>query len=216
MIYISLADISFEECLESVRKFDFIEIRLDLLKLSRHQITEVFSANPNLIATCRPGKHSEEEQKALLLHAVESGAAYVDVEVEASDTFKTEIINAAREKGCQLIISYHDFEKTPERAELEHIITWCLESNPDIIKIACMVNSERDNARLLGLLDTEKRMLVIGMGEKGKITRVIAPFLGSFCTFAAYFSGKATAPGQFSKDEIETLHAFLKDYRIST
>jgi 3-dehydroquinate dehydratase-1 len=216
MIYISLADISFEECLETVKTFDFIEIRLDLLNLSRHQITEVFSANSNLIVTCRPGKHSEEERKALLLYAVESGAAYVDVEVEASDTFKTEIMNVAREKGCQVIISYHDFEKTPERAELEHIVTWCSESTPDIIKIACMVNSERDNARLLGLLDTEKRMLVIGMGEKGKITRVIAPLLGSFCTFAAYVSGKATALGQFSKDEMEALQAFLKEYHIST
>jgi 3-dehydroquinate dehydratase-1 len=186
MIYISLADISFEECLETVKKFDFIEIRLDLLDLSRQQIHEIFSANSYLIATCRPGNHHEEERKALLLHAVESGAAYVDVEVEASDTFKTEIINAAREKGRQIIISYHDFEKTPERAELDHIISWCSEFDPDVIKIACMVNSERDNARLLGLLDTEKQMLVIGMGEQGKITRVVAPFLGSLCTLAAY------------------------------
>ena len=216
MIYISLADISFEECLGAVKKFDFLEIRLDLLNLSRHQIHEVFSANPNLIATCRPGKHHEEERKTLLLHAVESGAAYVDVEMEASDTFKTDIIKAARDKGCQIIISYHDFDKTPERAELEHIVSWCSEFNPDVIKIACMVNSARDNARLLGLLDTEKRMLVVGMGEKGKITRIVSPFLGGFCTFASYATGKATALGQFSKDEMETLQTVLRGHSIST
>jgi 3-dehydroquinate dehydratase-1 len=205
MICICLADISFEECLEAVKKFDFLEIRLDLLNLSREQIKEIFSANNNLVATCRPGKYGEDERKALLLYGVESGAAYVDIEMEASDTFKTEVIKMARKKGCQVIISYHDFDKTPERAELEHILTWCSEFNPDIIKIACTVNSERDNARLLGLLDNDKRMLAIGMGEKGKITRVVSPLLGSFCTFASYVSGKSTGPGQLSLDVMEGL-----------
>ena len=205
MICIALANISFEECLDAVNTFDFAEIRLDLLELSEEEVSTIFSSNDNLIATCRPGKYTEEERKKLLLRALQSGAAYVDVEVETGDTFKEEIIRTAKAKGCQIIISYHDFEKTPERAELEHVVRWCSECHPDIIKIACMVNSERDNARLLGLLDSDKRMLIVGMGEKGTVSRIVSPLLGSFCTFAAYSSDKATAPGQISKDALEAL-----------
>lgn len=205
MICIALAELSFEECLNAVKTHDFVEIRIDLLSLTKEQMTMLFAANKNLLATCRPGKYPEDKRKALLLYAIEAGAAYVDIEMEASDDFKDEVIKAAHQKGCQIIISYQDFEKTPPRAELEHIVRWCSEFNPDVIKIACMVNSPRDNARLMGLLDTDKRMLVLGIGEKGKITRIIAPLLGSFCTFAPYETGKITGPGQLSNQVLEGL-----------
>lgn len=205
MICISLADISFEECLEAVRKCEFAELRLDLLSLSNEQVRQIFSSNTNLIATCRPGSLSEEERKTRLLTAIGAGAAYVDVEMDSGDAFKNDIINAAQAKGSKVIVSYNNFEKTPQRAELEHILTWCEEFDSDIVKIACMVNDKRDNARLLGLLDHERAMIVVGMGEKGKITRVVAPLLGSFCTFAPYASGKATGPGQLSINELEML-----------
>jgi 3-dehydroquinate dehydratase-1 len=210
MICIALADLTFAECLQAVKNLEFAEIRLDLLDFSPDQIQMIFSANRNLIAACRSGKYMEDERKALLIQAVEAGAAYVDVEMEASDSFKREIIKSARSKNCQVIVSYRDFEKTPSRAELEHILRWCAEFDPDIIKIACMVHSERDNARLLGLLDNDKRMLIIGMGEKGKITRIVAPLLGSFCTFASYISDKSTGPGQLGKEEMEALIGKMK------
>lgn len=205
MICIALAELSFKECLHAVQTHDLVEIRIDLLSLTKEQLTTLCTANKNLIATCRPGKYPDDERKAFLLHAIEAGAAYVDIEMETSDGFKDEVIKAARQKGCQIIISYHDFEKTPPRAELEHIVRWCSEFNPDIIKIACMATSPRDNARLMGLLDTDKRMLVLGMGEKGKITRVISPLLGSFCTFAPYPTGKITGLGQLSITVMETV-----------
>ena len=205
MICISLADISFEECFDAVGHVEFAEIRFDLLNLSDDQINKLFSANSNLIATCRPGRYDEETRKAILLRAIEAGAAYVDVEMESDDGLKEEIVKAARAKGCRIIISYHNFEKTPKRAELDYILRWCEEFTPDIVKVACMVRQEQDNARLLGLLDTNRPMIVIGMGEKGKLTRAVSPILGSFCTFAAYTSDKATAPGQLFKDDLEAL-----------
>ena len=205
MICVCLAEISFAECLAAVKQLDFAEIRIDLLDLTSDQLHAVFAANQNLIATCRPGKYSETERKALLLDAVAAGAAYVDVEMEAGDAFKNEIMQAAKARNCQIIVSYHDFEKTPPRPELEHIVRWCAECDPDIIKIACTTHSDRDNARLLGLLDSDRRMLVIGMGAHGKITRVVSPLLGSFCTFAAYAADKSTGPGQLSQEVLASL-----------
>ena len=74
--------------------------------------------------------------------------------------------------------------------------------NPDIVKIACKVNSNRDNARLMSLLDNDMKMIVLGMGEKGKITRLFSILLGGFCSFAAVDSKRRTAEGQFTVDEL--------------
>ena len=205
MICIALGNLTYEECLHAVKTLPFAEIRLDLLDLLQDQVVAIFAANANLVATCRPGKFADDNRRALLLEAITSGAAYVDVEVDSGDAFKNEVIQAARQRGTKVIVSYHDFEKTPERAELEHLLGWCAECRPDIIKIACMVRSARDNARLLGLLDTEKPMIVVGMGEQGKISRVVSPLIGSIFTFASYAADKATAPGQLFKDDIEDI-----------
>ena len=48
------------------------------------------------------------------------------------------------------------------------------------------------------------------MGEKGKITRIIAPLLGSFCTYVSLSSGKETADGQIDK---KTLEEAIKNLR---
>ncbi len=45
-------------------------------------------------------------------------------------------------------------------------------------------------------------MVIIGMGEKGVISRIAAPMLGAEFTFAAPEAGKETAPGQISKDKL--------------
>ncbi|MCP4399167.1 MAG: type I 3-dehydroquinate dehydratase [bacterium] len=205
MICTALANLSFEESLKAVDSLELAEVRLDLLDLSEEEVSTIFSADCRLIATCRPGKYSEDVRKKLLLLAIEAGTSYVDIEVEAEDHVKQELIQAARAKGCQVIISYHNFEKTPERVELEHVIRWCSELKPDLIKLACMVTSPRDNARLLGLLDSDTPMLIVGMGEQGKLSRLISPLLGSFCTFASFAADKATAPGQMFKEELEEL-----------
>ena len=210
MICIALGNLSYDACLHAVNTLNFAEVRLDMLELTHEQVAAVFAANANLIATCRPGKYDDDERQRLLLNAIASGAAYVDIEMDAADSFKQAVIQAARARGTKIIISYHDFEKTPLREELDHVVQWCSEFNPDIIKIACMARSPRDNARLLGLLDTDKQMLVVGMGEEGKISRVVSPLLGSFCTFASYAADKSTAPGQLFKDDIEELLAKIE------
>ena len=84
----------------------------------------------------------------------------------------------------------------------------------DIAKIACKVHSERDNIRLLGLLDREKsggELVVVGMGEQGRITRIVAPFLGSPFTYASLAEGKETAVGQVSKNKLENIMRLIRE-----
>jgi len=211
MICVSIEEETPEKCLEAFKGIDFAEIRLDRMPISREDIKRIFSQHSRLVATCRPGSMDKKRRRELLLAAIESGARFVDIEVEADDDYKTSILAKARSKGCQMIISYHNFFKTPEQKELEKIIDGCFESGADIAKIACLVNSDRDNARLLGLLQEKRPLVVIGMGERGKISRIVAPFLGSLFTYASLGTGKETAPGQMDYKKLKEIVHILKN-----
>ena len=163
-----------------------------------------------MIATCRPGGTLDENaRKKLLLSAIESGASFVDIEVENRDEYKKEIISAAKTKGCAVIVSSHNYNRTPSGAELGQVIDWCFDSGADIAKIACKVNSEQDCARLFGLLDDNRKIVVVGMGKAGRIVRIAAPLLGSPFTFASLGNGKETADGQINKDEMAQILKIL-------
>jgi 3-dehydroquinate dehydratase I len=204
MICTSIAGVGVEECISLAKKAELAEVRLDLIEgISASGAKRIFSSKKGLIAACRPGKMDEGKRKEILLAAMGAGAGYVDIEVDAPDAYKREIAAKAKAGKCLLIVSYHNYEKTPVRAELDQIVKWCFESGADIAKIACKANSQKDNARLLGLLDNEKKMIVVGMGEDGRLTRIVAPLLGSMFTFAAATKGKETAPGQMEKETLE-------------
>jgi 3-dehydroquinate dehydratase-1 len=205
MLCVSLGNANFEECLEAVKKYELCELRLDKLKLKDSELKKLFAAGKKIIATYRPRNIKDAERMKRLKAVIDMGTTYVDIEVEATDAFKEEIILYAEKKKCKIIVSYHDYEKTPLREELKHIVEWCKSSSPDVIKIACHSRSDRDNARLLGLLDSDFKMIVIGMGAKGKVTRIFAPKLGAFCTYVTLSDRNKTAPGQLTKEEMEKI-----------
>jgi 3-dehydroquinate dehydratase-1 len=212
MICVSLAEPGLTECLAALEGLSFAEIRLDRMEgLSLEDVGTLFLRHKRLIATCTPGSLPDEARKERLLAAIGAGAAYVDVELESKEPYREEIIANAREQGCLVIISFHDHEKTPDRQALSAIVADAFQKGADIAKIACLVRSERDSARLLGLLDDSGKIVVIGMGEKGRITRVVAPLLGSPFTFASLMEGRETARGQIDKATLERLMETLKE-----
>ena len=211
MICVSLAEAGLAECLAALEGLGLAEIRLDrMVGLSLGDVAILFSRHEKLIATCRPGSFPDNARKARLLAAVAAGAAYVDIELESKDGYRKEIMAKAGEFGCEVIISFHDHENTPDRKTLSAIVQDSFRKGADIVKIACFVRSERDNARLLGLLDDSRKIVVIGMGEKGRITRVVAPLLGSPFTFASLTEGRQTAEGQIDKAALEGLMETLR------
>lgn len=199
MIYVSIGAKSFAACRQVLKRVECAEIRLDLIKLSQVQVRTLFATpNKKLIATCRLGQLPQALCKELLLSAIESGASFVDLELSAPASFRRAIMAEARKHGCKVIISFHDYRRTPAKRDLERIVRKCFAQGADLAKIACQVNSARDNARLLGLLDSLDKLIVIGMGERGKLTRIVAPLIGSALTYAATHTGRGTAPGQIT------------------
>lgn len=211
MICVSIAEPKVKDCLLALDGVEFAEIRMDRIEDISTEIHTIFSSHPRLIATYRPGKTDRNQRCSDLIKAIEAGAAFVDIELEADDSYKSRIIKKAREKNCNVIISYHNSDKTPERTELEHITNWCFDSGADIAKIACRVVSLKDNARLLGLLNDARPVVVVGMGRKGRITRIAAPLLGSPFTYASLAAGKETAEGQIDRKTLEGIYKRIND-----
>ena len=212
MICVSIAKEHPLDCIPILQEVDFAEIRLDALKdPSLEDIRKIFSTTTKTIATCRPNTVDDITRMQWLFEAMDSGASFVDIEVDSQDQYKKAITDKAKEYNCSIIVSFHDYKRTPNTAELEQIITWCFDSNADIAKIACHVNNNHDNARLLGLLDNEKPIIIIGMGQKGKITRITAPLLGSPFTFASHNSNEQTAQGQIPVNILRELYSSLLD-----
>jgi 3-dehydroquinate dehydratase I len=205
MICVAISDKNLENCLSVLDKVEMAEIRLDLTEFGKEEIKKVFAHPTPTIATYRPEKKGKEKQLDLLKAAINAGAKYVDIEIEAEKSQQKEIINAARAKECKVIISYHNFTETPGLKELYTIVDQCFELGADITKIATLSKTKMDSARLLSLYSIDRPLVVLGMGEPGKITRAMATFLGAEFTFAAMDDGEATAPGQIRYSQMKEM-----------
>jgi len=215
MICVSIGKINYQDLLALLADEKFIEIRLDMNNFSDDEMRTVFSGPAKTIATCRPGTFSKTERIEKLKTCIEAGASYIDLELETDKEYLKELSTLSKKNGCKVIISYHDQKKTPSSSELKRICRSCSELGTDIVKIACNILSENDSARLLSLYDQEIfsekfQLIAIGMGNKGKITRLAAPLLGSPFTYASLKNGRKTAKGQISKSVLEEIYKLIK------
>jgi 3-dehydroquinate dehydratase I len=204
MICISIGNINLIREVNSLKP-SLVEIRYDLLRREPEEVAEMLGGSILQLATCRPGHYRDPQRLDILKRAIMSGAVYVDVEIESSLDFIGEVSRIAKERRTHFIVSYHNYDETPQREELLEILRTCYESGADIAKISCTVNDRSDAARLLSLYDEPGRKIVIGMGDSGKITRLAALELGAEFTFAALSEESATAPGQLTFRELTEL-----------
>jgi len=187
-----------------------LELRFDLMKGDPAALLSLTEGSSGVIATCRPGFYSDQERISILSAAMAAGASYIDLELDADEEYFSTLQSLAGSRGVKVIASWHDFDKTPSMQELTELLLKAYRSGADIVKIACMVNQAEDAARLLGLYQLPGSKVILGMGEKGRITRLAAPFLGAPFTFAAPDEEGLTAPGQLCGKEMEELINILE------
>lgn len=131
------------------------EIRLDRCPLSIDEIEYLFSSSDTpLVATCRvvdDGNGTWEEAEEKLTAAVEAGAAFLDLEIEAPKEIGKRLRRACTEYGTTMIRSSHFFTGTPSDEVLRSTVEKCKKFGGEIVKIAAMAKSEEDVARVLAL-----------------------------------------------------------------
>ena len=103
-----------------------------------------------------------------LTKAVEAGAAYIDLEIEAPAPMSKRLRKAAQENGTIVIRSYHDFDGTPSREKLAETAAQCREFGAEVIKIVTTARCAADAQTVLSLYDDFDRLIAFCMGEAGR------------------------------------------------
>ena len=170
---------------------DLVEMRLDAVVDPDVRAALADRRLPTLV-TCRPRdqggmfRGSEEERRTLLGEAIDAGADFVDLEWHRG--FEDWI---RRRGGRGIVLSHHDFSGVP--SDLEAIVSAMAATGAEIVKVAVLVSRLADCVRLaeIGRRYPDRRLVLIGMGEAGVVTRVCPARFGSCWTYA----GAAVAPG---------------------
>ena len=196
---------------ESFKKSDYVEVRLDFLKTKDvpEALESIKKDLKKVVCTLRPknegGKFtgSEKERIAILKLIAEYNPFLLDVEFNTLNKNK-ELSKYLKSTKTKLLVSWHDFKKTPKSSELKNKIKKMSKFSNNV-KIVSTAKSVDDATRMLELYNkTGKNNLIsFAMGDAGKISRILGLYLGSPYTYVSV--GKAVAPGQFSVDEVNKI-----------
>ena len=196
---------------ESFKKSDYVEVRLDFLKTKDvpEALESIKKDLKKVVCTLRPknegGKFtgSEKERIAILKLIAEYNPFLLDVEFNTLNKNK-ELSKYLKSTKTKLLVSWHDFKKTPKSSELKNKIKKMSKFSNNV-KIVSTAKSVEDATRMLELYNkTGKNNLIsFAMGDAGKLSRILCLYLGSPYTYVSL--GKAVAPGQFSVDEVNKI-----------
>jgi len=150
------------------------------------------------------------ERRRLYLDFLEV-AGLVDIELRRAGEMK-QVIREAKAGGIGVILSHHDFRRTPGLAKLRELARKAREAGADIFKVAAMTRSAADLGKLVEFLANEKAGLplsVMGMGAYGKASRLVLAQAGSCLNYG--YLGAPNASGQWPATVLKARIAELRD-----
>ncbi|HGU9765342.1 TPA: type I 3-dehydroquinate dehydratase [Acinetobacter baumannii] len=202
---------------------DLAEFRIDLLSFASdtkqvialgHELKKILGNKP-MIATIR----TKNEGGQLEISDADYGKTYqaylknpfmdwLDVEMFRDQKVVSEIVQKAHQKKVLVVMSNHDFQKTPNQDEIEKRLLKQDQMGADILKIAVMPKSKQDvftlmNATLKVSQQTTKPLLTMSMGQLGTISRVATANMGGSYSFGMI--GQASAPGQIDVTKLKQI-----------
>jgi len=195
----------------ALRKSDYVEIRFDFLKAEQiPQVLENVKKDlKKIVCTLRPktegGKFSgtERERISILKLIAEYNPFLLDVEFNTMKKEKS-LVKYLKTTKTNLLISGHDFKKTPNFTELKSKLNQMSKFSSNV-KIVTTAKTTDDSTRVLQLYNKKGKinLIAFAMGDPGRISRILSLYLGS--PYAYVSLGKPIAPGQFSVDEINKI-----------
>lgn len=152
------------------------------------------------------------EKRLKIVSLLESSQSLIDLDI-FNQKDELEHIKS-NQLEVKTIVSYHNYETTPENEKLKKIVDTMSKYKPTAYKIATMCVNQKDALRLLQLLLEMKerglRYIVLGMGELGAITRIFGTLWGNEMIFAPKTSTEQSAPGQLTRDQLEAIFKELR------
>ena len=196
---------------EALRKSDYVEVRFDFLKANNIPKTlEIIKKDiKKTVCTLRPksegGKFegSEKERISILKLIAEYNPFLLDVEYNTIKKNK-ELDKYLKTTKTRILISWHDFKKTPKSIELKNKMFQMAKFSNNV-KIVTTAKSVEDSVRVLQMYKNNGKtnLIAFAMGDNGRMSRILCLYLGSPYTYVSL--GKPVAPGQFSVDEMKKI-----------
>jgi len=196
---------------------DLVELRLDGAR--EIDIAGVLAGRClPVVVTCRTerdgGRYAggEEDRRRWLLEALACGAEYVDVEWDAG--YRRDLVAA---HGARVVLSLHDVDGMPR--ELEARYRAMRSTGAAVVKIAARARRLSDLLPLARLGEQVRRAgeraVLIGMGNAGVPSRVLAARFGSCWSYAgSAASGQIDAPRLVHEFRIRRLSASSELYGV--
>jgi len=195
----------------------FLEFRIDSVNKPAAAVTPIakfLDTHKDLaaIATCRRKPHGGgftgtlDEELAILTHAAKAGFDLLDLEIESAEECITAQLEALRDLGTPIMISFHDFKSA---ADPEAAFRRIQRFSPDFAKIVNTAHTLTDSLNLLNWITErsgEAQLVGIAMGEAGIVSRVLSLRAGSDFTFASAPNGAPTASGQVTARALKDLY----------
>ena len=202
---------------------DIIELRVDAwdciedINESVSMVSEVrrLVGDVPIILTCRGHweggfKEVSEEAKDRLYESVLQRGLVDFVDKELSYGFQklSELKQKTAAAGAHLIISYHNFSKTPSKEFIYSQLVSQVNCGADVPKIAVMPLTEEDVLTLLGATLSFRRdypeypLITMSMAKLGTASRIVGCLFGSDLSFGV--GSQASAPGQMPVHELNT------------
>ncbi len=199
---------------------DMVELRID--RIRRADLSLLIGPRKGLLlATNRRREEGgffagpEEERVNLLAEAAKRGADFVDVEASTGESLVGRLASEVERKAgtVKMIVSHHDFQGTPSWAALVRRFNSCRALGAHAVKIVTYAHTAEDNLRLLRLIPLSlaegQPIIAFCMGPRGRVSRILAPLLGSFLTYASLRKGAESAPGQWTVAETRKIMGLL-------
>lgn len=159
---------------------------------------------------------TQDERLRCILSVLDTGAVdLIDIEL-CNDTSFLEAVKKAAHGKSRVILSFHDFERTPDAAFLDAKIAEMVRQGADVAKIACMPQDPDDVLRLLDVTLRARKanpsvpLCTMSMSGLGAITRVAGFLYGSDMAFAV--GRESSAPGQIPLAEARSITESLLRY----
>ncbi len=137
----------------------------------------------------------------------QGGFQLLDIELSCGEDRVRRLAEKARSKGLGVVISRHDFEKTPPEEEIFRTLVDMKELGADLPKMAVMPREPKD---VLTLLSATLRasnavgpVVTMSMGSLGRLSRVSGGLFGSCMTFGA--GENSSAPGQINAEDLKAI-----------
>lgn len=202
--------------LEAVKKVEplveLLEVRIDLIgdgwrELVR-QLEKPWIACNRSADEGGSWQGSELKRIEELLSAIELGASIVDIEL-ASGSLK-EIVPLIKKKA-KCLMSLHDLKATPPLDRMREIVKKEIEAGADICKLVTTARKFEDNLAVLQLISDfpGARVVSFAMGPLSIASRFLCPLVGGDFTYASIETGKESAPGQITVENLRKIYEMV-------